>query len=262
MQQAELARLLDDLPLGEVRYYPELPSTNTSALEWLPAHPMEYSLLVTDQQTAGYGRFKRAWHAAPGASLTFSLILYPTPLERDFLALFSALAALSVAQALDSFQPAEPVQIKWSNDVLLAGKKCAGILCEATWQNDQLAGLVVGTGINVGKTSLPPAGDLLFPAACLQDVLDPPPHRWELLQRVLQNFFKLREIFPSPFFLSQWQERLAFINQAVTITNGDQKTDGIFVGTADNGDLLLQQKNGRQLSFPLGDVSLRPCDSD
>lgn len=262
MQQEELAHLLDDLLLGEVRFFCELPSTNTSALEWLSKKPMEYSLLVAEQQTAGHGRLQRSWHAAAGASLSFSLIVYPTPIEQAVLPLFSALAALAVAQALDSFQPTKAVQIKWPNDVLLDGRKCSGILCEAAWQADHLAGLVVGIGVNIGKHSLPPASDLLFPATCLQDMLDPPPERWEVLHHILRNFIGLREIFPTPLFLSQWQARLAFLHQAVTISNGDQKTEGIFSGTAPNGDLLLQQKSGRQLAFPLGDVSLRPLDSD
>lgn len=261
MQQEEPAHLLDDLPLGEVRFFSELPSTNTSALEWLAKKPAEYSLLVADRQTAGHGRFHRAWHAAAGASLSFSLILYPSPIEQDVLALFSALAALAVTQALESFHPSTAVQIKWPNDVLLDGKKCCGVLCEATWQADSLGGLVIGIGVNVGRRSLPPVQDLLFPVACLQDALDPPPQRWKVLHAILQNLIELREIFPSPLFLSQWQERLAFLNQAVTISNGDQKTEGVFTGTAANGDLLLRQKNGRQLVFPLGDVSLRPLDS-
>jgi len=259
MQKEEFNHLLDDLPLGEVRYLPEIPSTNASALEWLSAHPLENSLLLTDRQTSGYGRFKRPWHAAAGASLTFSLILYPTPIEQDRLPFFSALAALSIVQAVDSFQTAVATQIKWPNDVLLDGEKCAGVLCEATWQNDQLSGLVVGMGINVGKASIPSSGELLFPAVCLQDALQMDVERWDVLHRVLQNFFSLRDIFPSPEFLDLWRSRLAFLEQLVTITTTEnEQTNGIFVGAADNGDLILEQKSGRRCSFPLGDVSLRP----
>jgi len=260
VDEKTLAKQLADLPLGELRYSDRLPSTNTTALEWVAQCPPEYSLVVADHQTAGYGRNQRAWHAQAGASLSFSLILYPHPEERLALPLFSALAAMAVCTALDAFKPSPQAQIKWPNDVLLDGKKCAGILCEAVWQGNVLSGLVMGMGVNISSAALPPASTLLFPATCLEDVLDKKMDRWEFLHHTLKQFIHLRKSFPSSSFVNDWRTRLAFLGQPVTITSIDGKSHhGIMQDVDEQGYLVLKEKTGQLLSFPLGDVSLRPA---
>jgi len=251
--------LLHDLPVGEIRWYDSLPSTNTCALEWLREFPREYALVVADQQTAGYGRNRRTWHSTAGASLTFSFILYPDRAEQDALPLFSALAALAVCEALTSYSSKIDGSVKWPNDVLLNEKKVAGILAEADWYGDMLMGLVIGIGVNIQAASLPPTEELLFSAISLEQALGQSIDRWDLLHRILAAFLSLRSIFPSPEFMDAWRHKLAFWGQAVSVSKmGKELQNGIFVGIDERGYLLLKEKSGRISTFPLGDVSLRP----
>ncbi|MGV8025391.1 MAG: biotin--[acetyl-CoA-carboxylase] ligase [Anaerolineaceae bacterium] len=259
MNKQELTALLHDLPLGEIRWYDSIPSTNTCALEWLQEFPPEYALMVTDQQTAGYGRNQRTWHSQAGASLTFSFIVHPDPIEQDRLPLFSALAALAVCDAITSYSPKMDNSVKWPNDVLLNRKKAAGILAEAAWQGNKLAGLVIGIGVNMQPAALPPTNDLLFPATSLEQAMGRCIDRWDLLYRILAAFIDLRAIFPSLEFMDAWRRKLAFLGEAVTISKmGEELQHGIFMGVDKQGYLILKEKNGRISTYPLGDVSLRP----
>ena len=260
VDEKKLTRLFADLPIGTVRYFDRLPSTSTTAMEWIVQHPAEYSLVVADHQTAGYGRNQRSWHSTAGASLSFSLILYPTLQELQTLPLFSALAAVAVCVALESCSSTIKAQIKWPNDVLLDGKKCAGILCESRWQGENLAGLVIGIGVNVSAASIPPASSLLFPATSLDDALGISMDRWGFLHAILEQLFLYRTSFPSGAFMKDWQARLAFMGQSVTISlNSGQNHQGIMQGVDEQGHLVLKEKTGQLLHFSLGDVSLRPA---
>ncbi len=242
-----------------MRWHDTLPSTNTYALEWLRDFPPEYSLIATDQQSAGYGRNQRSWHSRAGASLTFSFIVHPNQVEQGVMPLFSALAALAVCKAIASYPPNIDISVKWPNDVLLNGKKAAGILAEAAWQGDQLMGLVIGIGVNMQPTSLPPADELLFPATSLEQTIGCSIDRWDLLYHILQAFVALRTSFPSPEFMDAWRCKLAYLGEEVTISKiGKECQKGIFIGVDEQGYLLLKEKNGRISTFPLGDVSLRP----
>ena len=262
MSENNFNRPLRDLPVGHRRHFTSLPSTNRYALEWIHEHPPEYSLVICDEQTAGYGRHQRIWYAQPGASLTFSLILYPTNLEIKELPLFSPLAALALCNALRSKGENVEAMVKWSNDVLLDGKKCAGILAEAVWQGNSLMGLVIGIGVNLCPIALPPQEKLFFPATSLEETLGEKVDRAALLHDILENLFALRSIFPSPEFLQCWRQRLAFLGQPVSISNPAGETHtGIFQDVDKHGYLLLKDKAGRLRSFPIGDVSLRPEDS-
>ena len=118
-------------------------STNADLLERAAGGAPEGTVLVAEAQTAGRGRMGRAWVSRPGAALTFSVLLRPVvvpPARRGWIPLLAGVAiasAVAAAAGLDA-------RLKWPNDVLVGGRKLAGILAE------QAAGaVVVGVGLNV-----------------------------------------------------------------------------------------------------------------
>jgi BirA family transcriptional regulator, biotin operon repressor / biotin---[acetyl-CoA-carboxylase] ligase len=128
-------------------------STNDDALAAARSGAPHGSLFVADEQTAGRGRRGHTWLAAPGENLLFSVLLRPA-LE---LAQTSALT-LAIGLALrDVVAPliAEDALIKWPNDLLVDGKKLAGVLVESQLQGDRLQAVVVGVGLNVGSQQFP-----------------------------------------------------------------------------------------------------------
>ena len=167
----------------------------------------EYTLLVAESQTAGRGRFSRRWLTEPGASLAFSLILYPVQEEKQKLALFSPLGALALCKAIAGLCGVE-AKIKWPNDVLLGGKKTAGILAEAVWCDSVLKGIVLGIGVNLLPASVPPDDEILFPATCIQMHCPKPIQAEFFLKRIIANLFQMRPWLLDNEFISHYQDQL------------------------------------------------------
>jgi BirA family biotin operon repressor/biotin-[acetyl-CoA-carboxylase] ligase len=111
--------------------------------------------VVADTQTGGRGRRGRTWVDEPGASLLVSVLLRPR-LPADRLPLLSLTAAVAVAEALERVAGLAP-RLKWPNDVLVGGRKIAGILLESCLDGHPAAAtIILGVGINVGQTAFPP----------------------------------------------------------------------------------------------------------
>lgn len=258
MNQKELEQTLAGLPLGEIRYFDQLGSTNDEAVTWLAAAPPHLSLVVADEQTAGRGRAGRRWWTPRGAALAVSVILHPAHVIPERLALINGLGALAVSEALQQMglKPA----IKWPNDVLLQGRKVAGILPEAQWMGEHLRGVVLGMGINVGRASVPPAEVVNFPAGCVEDDLDQPVARGALLRAVLVALIEWLKALDTPHFVQTWETRLAFREAWVRVLPpvGEAVT-GKLVGLTEHGNLRLQV-NGTEQVFSVGEIHLRPVE--
>src|SRR5512144_3335220 len=100
MNQNELKKALSKLPLGDVRYFDTIGSTNNEALAWATSGAKDLSLVIADEQTAGRGRLDRKWFTPKGTALAFSLILHPSAQEKPHLTRIVGLAALAVADSL------------------------------------------------------------------------------------------------------------------------------------------------------------------
>ena len=153
MNQSLLETRLADLPLGGIRYFERIGSTNDEAAAWLKQGCPDLALVVADAQSAGRGRAGRKWFTPPGAGLAFSLVLRAGDATRQLLAQgntarLNGLGALAVCQALQE-QHSLPAQIKWPNDVIVNGRKLAGVLAEAHWLGSELSAVVLGIGINL-----------------------------------------------------------------------------------------------------------------
>jgi BirA family biotin operon repressor/biotin-[acetyl-CoA-carboxylase] ligase len=158
MEQASLQTLLSDLPLGAVRYFDTIGSTNDLAARWAEDGAPDLSLAAADEQTAGRGRLGRRWITPPGAALAFSLVLKDSR-KTDILR-YTALGALAVCDALNAaFSPMLPAQIKWPNDVIIA-MEAGGRAGEAHWQGEASPPMILGIGINVAPTSARRAAQL------------------------------------------------------------------------------------------------------
>ena len=137
---------------AEVRWFDELDSTNRYLLSEARTGAAEGLVVVADHQSAGRGRLGRRWEAPPAANLLVSVLLRPRlPIQARHLA--SAVVALAAADACAALA-AVTVDIKWPNDLLVGGRKLAGVLAEADVGADGLPPIVVGIGINV---AWPPA---------------------------------------------------------------------------------------------------------
>lgn len=268
MNQNELKKVLSKLPLGDVRYFDSIGSTNNEALAWATSGAKDLSLVIADEQTAGRGRFDRKWYTLKGTALAFSLILRPTPQERPYLTRTVGLAALGVADALQT--RGLVAQIKWPNDILLNGCKVAGILVESVWSGDEADCLVIGVGVNVLKGSVPSAELLQFPAASLEQLLGPEVQREKVLHDILAGIIARRPHLGADSFIAAWEKALAFRGEQVQVEaradhRGEGRSEGggsviagKLLGLEPDGSLKLSSEAGKSITVRFGDVRLRP----
>ena len=257
MDQNELKQSLSGLPLGEIRYFDSIGSTNNEALAWATGGANDLSLVIADEQTAGRGRLDRKWFTPRGTALAFSLILRSTPEEKPHLTRIVGLAALAVTDCLRTHGLVS--QIKWPNDVLLNGRKVAGILVESVWSGEEVDCLVIGIGVNVLKGAVPSADLVLFPATSLEEALGPEVEREKVLQEILAGIIALRPHLGSDSFIASWEKALAFRGEQVQVEQGDGSLlTGKLIGLESDGSLKLLDEKSKSITVRFGDVRLRP----
>lgn len=260
MNKNSLKKTLSKLNIGGLRYFDSIGSTNDEALAWAADDARDLSIVIADEQTQGRGRLDRKWFTPKGSGLAFSLILRPAEdaALRPHLSRTVGLAALSIAESCSSLGLAP--RIKWPNDILLNGKKTAGILIETVWSGDDIDSLVIGMGINVHKESVPPAEQLQFPAISLEDALGKEtPSREDILFSVLNAFIHWRERIGTDELIHAWEELLAFRGEQVQVLAGrESPITGELLGLESDGSLRLRDAHDKSVIIHFGDVSLRP----
>lgn len=243
MSTADLKNYLDPLGLGAWRYFPSVGSTNDIAQTWSREGAPDWSLVVADTQTAGRGRGNRCWVTEPESGLALSIILRPSPNEIPCFPRFTALAALGLIKALYKWNLS--AEIKWPNDILLAGKKVAGVLVEADWESDRMDAVVIGLGVNVLSHSVPPLGSLRYPATAVETALGRSVDRWSLMASILRMMQEYRAILHQDAFIDAWNAKLAFKGEWVRFLTKDGELQTVrLVGVSVEGYLVLEHQNG------------------
>ncbi len=256
MNEHSLQKSLSKLNIGDLRYFDSIGSTNDEALAWAAAGARDLSIVIANEQTLGRGRLDRKWFTSKGSGLAFSLILRPATPMRPHLSRTVGLAALSMAESCLGLGLAP--RIKWPNDILLNGKKTAGILIETVWTDEDVDSLVIGMGLNVYKTSVPPTELLMFPATSLEDELgQEAPPREEILFSILKAFIHWRERMGTDELIHAWDEMLAFRGQQVQ-AGSEPPVTGELMGLESDGSLRLRDSHDKSVIIRFGDISLRP----
>ena len=125
--------------------YERVGSTNDTAAQLADAGEAEGAVVIADEQTHGRGRIGRAWLAPAQSSILMSVLLRPDARACKQIGMAVALGACDAIEQVTDLKP----QLKWPNDILLNGKKCAGILVEAKTLGDEIEYAIVGMGVNV-----------------------------------------------------------------------------------------------------------------
>jgi BirA family biotin operon repressor/biotin-[acetyl-CoA-carboxylase] ligase len=243
----------------EIIFLPETDSSNLQALRLARQGAREGTVILADSQSQGKGRGGRSWLSPPGVNLYLSVILRP-PLAPPQVPQITLLAGVAVARALAHVAGLE-ARIKWPNDILLRGKKVAGILAEMEGKGNEILFIVLGIGCNVNweKERMPP--DLQNTATSLQAETGRAFDRRGVAERIfeeLENAYRafLKEKFSSRLRM-EWNA-LSWINgRQVTITSGEQAFSGEALGLDEDGGLLIRDHRGEIQRVIAGDVSLR-----
>ncbi len=256
MNSQEIETALAGIPIGPWRYFERIGSTNDLAAEWAVQGTPDLSLVIADEQTSGRGRSSRKWLTPPGAALAFSII--SRPVSHLDLTHYSALGALAVCEAIEKLFHLE-CEIKWPNDVLLSGRKIAGVLVETKWSGETVTAVILGIGLNVTPASIPEKTFLSFPATCLESEVGRPADRWGLLAEILACLLLRLSSLGTQEFLDTWWSRLAWKGQQVSLVSeaGLELIKGRLTGLEPDGGLKLENLEGQVHIIHAGDLHLR-----
>lgn len=205
-----------------LRYFDAVGSTNTIALEWAAEGAPEGAVVVADHQTAGRGRWGRAWMSEPGGALQFSLVLRPR-LSVDRLGVLGLALGLACAEGIERATRV-PTRLKWPNDVLVDGRKLVGILIETRVSGARLDAAIAGIGINV---SWSPDDSTTSVVAEMERLgLGEVPARVQLLAQVLAA---IEELYPlvegrSSEIVARAEERSEFLGSEIVVRFSDGST--------------------------------------
>lgn len=220
-----------------VVYYERIGSTNDAARQLADAGEPEGTLVLADDQSAGRGRLGRSWIAPARSSVLTSLILRPglAPVQAPRATMAVALGVCDALRTTTGL----PVQIKWPNDLLVRGTKCAGILAESGIVGERLEYVIVGIGVNVNFTAA--AAGLAGSATTLADELGKPLPRVVLVRAILRSteayYLRLEE---GEDLREEYRHRLATLNQFVRAQTAHGTEDGVATEVDENGGLILR----------------------
>jgi len=245
LSEPALTRALERAGLqAPVRFEEVTPSTQATALALAEDGAPEWTLVAANHQTRGRGRLDRTWDDAAGSSLLFSMILRPALDAADGGAL-ALLAGLALAETIDEVAD-QRAACKWPNDVLVGGRKAAGILAGSATAGESLSYVVLGIGANIGDVPAehPDAG-----AIAADDVA------------VLEGFLRAfsRRYAPGhPAFtstvLAAYRERCATLGERVRATATDGAVvEGVAADLDAKGGLVVETGDGRR-TVRFGDV--------
>jgi BirA family biotin operon repressor/biotin-[acetyl-CoA-carboxylase] ligase len=235
---------------GTVRYeLGEVDTTQAVVRELADARAPEGTLVVAEHQRAGRGRGGRAWLDQPGANLLFSLLLRPA-IQAAEVPQLQLLAAVGVAEAVEEVTGLAP-GIKWPNDLLLDGRKFAGLLAEAVSDGAAVTRVVLGVGINVNQSEFPV--DLAARATSLAQALGHSVDRRGLLDAILGRLESWYDIFLDHGFKPvrpEWCRRAVTLGRAVV----SGTVQGTAVGLDHDGALLVRSASGDTQRVVAGEV--------
>ena len=238
-----------------IYHFKQIGSTNIEARDYAERGAPEGTLILAENQTEGRGRKGRTWFSPSLGGIYVSLILRPnlSPVESPKITLLTAVA---LVEALSSVTQLE-IRIKWPNDLLIQGKKLAGILTEMSTEVDAVNYIVVGIGINVNTEDFP--GSIRKRATSLSIEAGKTFSRVTILREFLRCFETCYELFLDRGFepvLKRWKELSDIIGKRVKVDMIDRTVIGTVRNIDRDGVLILRDEKGRSQRIFSGDVTL------
>lgn len=233
----------------------ETDSTNLQAAALGAEGEEEGTVVFADSQSAGKGRRGRSWCSPPGTNLYLSLLLRPpiAPWDAPQLTFLSAVAA---ARAIHNVSRL-PIAVKWPNDLLINGRKVAGMLNEMQAESEQVGWVVLGIGLNVNMRREQFPEDLRYPATSLASEAGREVSRIAVARELLAELDRayadyLRDGFEP--IRAAWLELFPFVERLVEVSGAGETVVGRVTGVDDDGALLLLDNNGDEVRILSGDV--------
>jgi len=241
----------------DIQYFRHTDSTNNRAKLFASEGAPEGTLVVAEEQTRGRGRRGRTWFSPPGEGIYASIILRPSisPNEAPKLTLMASVAAAETLLSMTSLA----INIKWPNDIIINGRKIAGILTEISTEMERIDYVVIGVGINVNtpRKSLPPDIEDTATSVLMET--------GNLFPRIslLRAYLEWLEIYYTTFMtrgfepvMKRWKHLAGIIGRQISVDLIDRVRTGEVIDVDKDGFLILREHDGTLERIISGDVTL------
>jgi BirA family transcriptional regulator, biotin operon repressor / biotin---[acetyl-CoA-carboxylase] ligase len=221
----------------EILVFNSTASTNDIAAEYAKNKNNNGLVVLAEHQTAGRGRTGNKWLSAKAESILCSILLTKTVLNPELLSLTFAVATAETVS--------DQAKIKWPNDIILNGKKVAGILLESKQINGNIA-YIIGIGINCHQTAGSLPSELRHIATSLDIETNTVCDRISLTKRLLtsiDHWLKVAEKNPQKI-IEQWQKLSILLGHRITLIFNDKKFTGNCIGVDPEKGLILHLDRG------------------
>jgi BirA family biotin operon repressor/biotin-[acetyl-CoA-carboxylase] ligase len=241
---------------GEIVHFSETDSTNSRAKELAGRETPEGTIVLAERQTVGRGRRGRSWFSPDGSGLYLSLVLRPkvVPAEAPKMTLMTAVA---VCDVLIPYLPSLP-RVKWPNDILVGGRKIAGILTEISTEPDAIDYVVVGLGLNVNVPARQFPKEIRDKATSILVETGKVHSRAAILRSFLEHFERIYALFREGRFrliLDRWKAFAGTTGQRARVDQIGRVLTGEIQDVDENGSLLLRDEKGNLHRIVSGDIT-------
>lgn len=240
---------------NRIHYLEEVDSTNLFAADLADQGAPEGEIVIAETQMRGKGRLGRPWVSPPFMNLYLSVILRPAlpPRHAPQLNLASAVAVAESVAAVAGVKP----EIKWPNDVLVEGKKLAGILTESSCEGGRVRFVVVGIGVNINfaREAMPEA--IRERATSLLIVTGRRVDRSKFAGQLIQSLDRCYGEFEErgfAFVQPRWESYFNLKGKKVRVESPGQPVRGRALGIDGEGALLVESESGEVERVIAGDV--------
>lgn len=230
--------------------FDRLDSTSNEANRIIDSGYGEHGLTIwAKRQEAGHGRYGRKWLAEEG-NLTFSVLIKNDQTVKN-LAIYPFLTALAIRDAIMEFNDLAAIKFKWPNDILLNGKKIAGILYESRISGSKVNFLICGIGLNISSFPSGIAQVTSLAAENIQNI-----EAGQIIFKILQHMDKYLKLSAEPSqeqqIYEEWLKYAYRLGEELTVISASKQIKGQFE-TIENGNLILRSEEKRHI-IATGDV--------
>lgn len=257
MKQEILSFLPGDHPWqNHIHWFESLDSTNTQAKRMAREGAPHGTVLIAGHQTGGRGRMGRSFHSPAGSGLYLSLLLRPNCPPEQLMHLTCA-AAVAACQAIENTCGLLP-GIKWTNDLVLAGRKLGGILTELAVMPDSTAA-IVGIGINLTQKPEDFPAELRQMAGSVAMFCQEAPSPAKLAAVLILAFREMdaQLLTGKTAMLETYRQNCVTLGRDVSVVQGDSVRHGHAVSVDDQGALVVRFPDGHTEAVNAGEVSIR-----
>jgi BirA family biotin operon repressor/biotin-[acetyl-CoA-carboxylase] ligase len=249
---------LDEPAAWHLHLFDEITSTNAIALEMAEAGAPHRTAVLADSQTAGRGRQGREWRTPRGTAIALSVVVRPSsgPEWWPWIGLAAAVATRDAIERVSG----EAGRLKWPNDVLINGRKVAGVLTETRWHpvHAERRAVVAGIGVNVNNRAATLPESFAASATSILDATGTRTDRGILAAEILNGLARELDELPqgADALRSGWTVASATAGSQVAVSTPTGLIEGVDVGLDSLGRLIIRTRDGRTHAVHTGEVLL------